>query len=107
VWHSKASNRFSAYENGEKIYFRTPTSKETKKEREYTVETINKIDRKVYTMNINKLNPDWNLYNEKNSLKVNNLLHCLIGDSTNKFTSTIEKNGIVSEEEFENLAKRF
>ncbi len=104
VWHSKASNRFSAFEDGEKIYFRNST---TKKEREHTIETINGKDKKVYSMNIEDLNPDWNLYNEKNSLKVNNLLHCLIGSETNRFLSKIEENGLITDEELEVMAEKF
>lgn len=104
VWYSKASDRFSAFENGEKIYFRT-TSSETK--REFITENINKIDRKVYLMNVEDLNPDWDLYNDRNSLKVKNLMHCLIGTEAEKFISSVEDNGLITNKELESLAGKF
>ena len=94
VEYSNSSERFSAFEEGEKIYFKNFTEKTSKRdavtERFCIEEEIRGEKRTVYIMNTNELNPDWNIYQKRFEKKVYNLIHSLIGVETDK----IFKDGV-------------
>lgn len=86
VEYSKATTRFSAFEDGERIYFRDflegdiQTDKKT--ERLYITEEIRGEQKKVFFIEPNQLNPDWEHYHNRFEKRVYDLLYSLIGEHT-------------------------
>ncbi|MCF7798414.1 hypothetical protein K9M74_00770 [Candidatus Woesearchaeota archaeon] len=107
VLFSKSSERYSALEQGERIYFTTTLPKKTTRDcvgvpiqyynetekkfvdlafdkkygRPYTLELISQKEKPIYIMQFSDLKPDWNLYLQKNQGRLRNLLYSLVGDA--------------------------
>lgn len=105
VWYSKGKDRYSAYENGEKIYFYTQKPEEISSEeifkdevtgRKYIKEEIRNKENKTYIMQINEFKPDWNMYEKKYSKDAKNITGNILEEQTDNLLTKPEEATLFS-----------
>ena len=115
VWYAKGRERYSAYENGEKIYFYTTKPKEISEEkiktdektgRKYILEEIRNKENKTYIMKIKDFKPDWKLYEEKYSKDVKNITGNILEEHTINLLTKPEEATLFSQFKKEEAIKK-
>jgi len=109
VWVSKAKQRYKAFDNGEFLYFYTDKSvvagQDIKfddfRKKAYVEEFIGQTKRNVYIMQIEDIEPDWDMYRKRIYERAKDLLEPFIGNQFERFVSEV-----ISDEAFSEMAKK-
>jgi len=104
IWKNKTKGFYSVFSEGSRINFFPSYEGEIKTD--INGNYVESEDHKIYLLNINQANIDWNKYFIRNEEKVKEFLFPLIGEEYLKFTRPMEEIGFLTEEEFKIMIRK-